>query len=281
MKQFRTLFLGISLAVFFGCADTSFEGLPDEQGEENQGGQDNQTEGRTIFAIDFENDAAGFVVNQFGDHVEGSPVIHINEEQESKCGTLFIGKSEDFTEWNGYDFQGNDTQFMGLDMGACGGFFEAVVETEFVLEESLSVERAKLEFKYYMPGNFTGWGDPYLFNVIIEREETDNNGSQGSDYGNFANAFIQFEVEENQDGWVNFSRVLPVDVPAGKYKLIVEIIGSSAAIDDIKLTDLSASQDGDQGGNDNDNGGQDGDQDGNDNDNDNDGDNDNGNQEDN
>ncbi|SNR17597.1 hypothetical protein [Tenacibaculum jejuense] len=256
MKQFRTLFLGISLAVFVSCVDSELTPIENEQPNQEQ----------LIFKLDFEEGNENFITHAIGDFPENEPVIDRGQTEDT-CGTLFRGQTEDFTEWKGYDFKGNDTNFMGLDMGSCGGFFEAVVKTDFFLEEGLNQGEGKLSFRYYMPGDFTEWeNNNYTLNVIIEHANSNNDFSNDPD---FIDVLVRFSAEINQDGWVDFSGIIPTSIDAGEYSVIVRIVGSSAAIDDITLVRLVSGedQDGDQGGSDKGNGGQDGNQGGNDNEN--------------
>ncbi|WP_299618447.1 hypothetical protein [uncultured Tenacibaculum sp.] len=233
MKQFRTLFLGISLAMFVSCIDSELTPIEGEQSNEEQ----------LIFALDFEDGNENFITHAIGDFPANEPVMDRGQAQNT-CGTLFRGKSEDFTEWKGYDFKGNDTNFMGLDMGSCGGFFEAVVKTDFFLEEGLNQGEGKLSFKYYMPGDFTEWeNNSYILDVIIEHANSNNDFSNDPD---FVDVLVKFSAEVNQDGWVDFSEVIPTSIDAGEYSVIIRIVGASAAIDDIKLVKL-ASGDGDNG----------------------------------
>ncbi len=226
MKKVNVLLTILGFGILMSCNDNN-----ELIGDQNNGDQ-NQEQEKTFFKLDFENDSEAFVVNAFGNHVLGKPVIDLNQEQGSKCGTLYRGKTEDFTKWKGYDFKGNNTQFLGLDMGACKGYFDAVVETNIKIENSITRGKAKMAFKYYMPGDFTGWNSGYFFNVYIDEKD--------ADYGNgdsLQNTLQQFKVKVNPNGWVDFSEDLAVDLPAGEYKIIVQIIGSSAAIDDIRLID--------------------------------------------
>ncbi len=219
-----TLIVALSLNLLIGCSD-------EENVVSNQ--QDQQTEEKTVFKFDFENGTENFKANSFGDVTQGKPVINLVDEKDSKCGTLYRGKTADFTEWKGYDFKGNDTQFLGLDMGACLGFFEGVVETDFEIKRTLVEGKAKLAFKYYMPGDFTGWNSGYFFNVYIDKADADySNGRKLED------AFVKLAVKVNQKGWVDFSEDISVDLLADKYKLIIQMIGSSAAIDDIRLIEV-------------------------------------------
>lgn len=219
MKSIHKLFFGASLLLFASCSETNLQ--PVQQSQE-----------KVVLNLDFESGAEGFVVNKFGDHVAGKAVINLKDEKSSKCGTLYRGKTADFTVWKGYDFKGNDTQFMGLDMGACKGVFRAVVETKFQLQSALSKGKAKLKFKYYMPGDFTGWKSGYYFNVYLEEKNPDYNNGDSLD-----NTLQKFVVKVNPNGWVNFSEDLAIDLAAGEYKLLVEIFGSSAAIDNIQLVE--------------------------------------------
>ena len=239
MKQFRTLFLGISLAVFVSCVDTEFTPID----EDGQSGQE-----QLIFALDFEDGNENFRTHAAGDSPENEPVID-RGQKENTCGTLFRGKTEDFTIWKGYDFKGNDTNFMGLDMGSCEGFFEAVVKTDFFLEEDLGQGEGKLSFKYYMPGDFTEWeNNSYVLNVIIEHANSNNDFSNDPD---FIDVLVRFSAEVNQDGWVDFSEIIPTSIDAGEYSVIIRMVGASAAIDDITLVKLVSGEEADNGDNDN------------------------------
>ncbi|WP_075340458.1 hypothetical protein [Tenacibaculum agarivorans] len=255
MKHIQTLVFGLSLAFFMSCADAEFTPIEDEQSnQDQQGGNDQNDQEELIFAFDFEQGNEDFVTHSSGDFPANEPV-NDRGQVDNTCGTLFRGKTEDFTPWRGYDFKGNETNFMGLDMGACEGFFEAVVETSFYLEESLEQGEATLSFKYYMPGNFTGWDNSYIMNVIIEYANSNNDFSNDP---NFEDVLVRFSPEVNQDGWVDFSEVIPTSIDAGEYSVIVRIVGASAAIDDIKLTKPVGNNDQDDNG---DNDGQDGDND--------------------
>lgn len=179
---------------------------------------------KTIFNLDFENDNEGFT-----SLVDG-PVISINKKEFNSCGALYIGGNKDFTSWNGYDFKGNKTRFLGLDMGGCLGYFGTSTQVKFQILEALPQGEAKITFKYYMPGNFTGWGNDYVLNVYIEK-----GGIVYPNANNDIESLMKFEAKINQNGWVDFSEDIPADLPSGEYNLVVEMIGSSAAIDDIKL----------------------------------------------
>lgn len=226
MKKVSVLLTVLGFGILISCNDNNE--LIGDQNNDNQ----NQEQEKTFFKLDFENNSEAFVTNAFGDHVVGEPVIDLVQVQNNTCGTLYRGKTEDFTQWKGYDFKGNNTQFLGLDMGACKGYFDAVVETNIKIKTSISKGAAKMAFKYYMPGDFTGWNSGYFFNVYLDKKNADyENGDS------LQNALQQFKVNINPDGWVDFSENLAVDLPAGEYKIIVQIIGSSAAIDDIRLID--------------------------------------------
>lgn len=218
MKRLSTFFLAIGLASLIGCSDVNFKQV-----------EDNPIQVKELFSFNFENNSEGFVAHRSGDYTEGTPVTNAKDATDPRCGILFRGKTEDFTVWKGYDFKGNNTQFMGLDMGSCKGVFTSVVETNFELQSDLNQGKAKLEFKYYMPGNFTGWGNKYKFNVYISKKGSIN----------LEDAVAKFEVSENPQGWVDFSKDVAVALKAGSYKLLVQIVGSSAAIDDIKLVETT------------------------------------------
>ncbi|CAM1341701.1 hypothetical protein [Tenacibaculum amylolyticum] len=252
--------LGLCVATLTSCVESNLEPIQDEQNSE-----------RVVFNFDFENGNHNFVSHASGDFTENKPVIDL-VQANNRCGTLFRGKTEDFTAWKGYDFKGNDTQFLGLDMGGCEGFFNGVVTTSFTVAEELPEGKAKLKFKYYMPGDFTGWESGYYFNVYIESKEANSNNDRSLE-----NALVKFAVQENQDGWVDFSSIVPISLRQGEYNLVVQIIGSSAAIDDIMLVEFDNQNNGDNGDGQNDGDNGDGQNDGDNGDGQNDGDNDQGN----
>lgn len=233
----RTLAI-LTLAFLVSCIDEENVSIDPQNDQNNES---------TVFKLDFEDFDENLKTHYFGGVTKDREVYEL-VQASNRCGSLFLGKTEDFTEWKGYDFKGNDTRFLGLDMGGCEDFFEGVVKTKFTLKEKLSKDRASMKFKYYMPSDFTGWGNNiYEVNVYVERGDIvygDNgvvtffNGNQevekevsGIEY------VVKFKAEINQNGWVDFSESLSEDLPAGDYNLVVQIIGSSAAIDDIRIVE--------------------------------------------
>ncbi len=72
-----------------------------------------------------------------------------------------------------------------------------------------------------------------FFNVYIDKADADYSSGR-----KLEDALVKLAVKVNQKGWVDFSEDISVDLPAEKYKLIIQMIGSSAAIDDIRLIEV-------------------------------------------
>ena len=173
-----------------------------------------------VVSFDFEDDNEGFVNTGLGDAVKDA------KDEANRCGSLYRGKKGEFSNWNGYTFEGNSSNFLALDMGACKGVFSAKVEKDFELTSQLEASKTSLKFKYYKPGNFTGWStDDYAFKVIIHKESED-----------ISKALITQELPIDSKGWVDFSKNIPTDLEAGKYTLVVWMEDATAAIDDIQLS---------------------------------------------
>ncbi len=191
-----------------------------------------QEEEGIIVKFDFEDGNEGFVGHYLGDAIEDEVVTDL-DGIDNTCGKLYRGESSDFGEWKGYDFKGNDTHFLGLDMGRCGGYFDAAVKTQFIINKDLAKEKTKIKFKYYMPGDFTDWGNnTYEVNIYIEKSDEQYSG-EDSEF----KYLEKFKASVDEKGWVAYAKNLSNDLPQGAYNLVVEIVGSSAAVDDIRLVE--------------------------------------------
>lgn len=224
----KSIYLTLSFCVLFlfSCSETSIEQI---------GGLNLEEEEKVIVNLDFEEGTEGFITNIFGDNIPRRPII-TGTSGMNRCGALFKGKAAEFTEWKGYNFKGNDTNFMGLDMGYCKGFYRAVVETDFEIDTPISKNDFTFNFKYYMPGDFTGWMyNQYDLNVYLDAGDAKYSYMAGGDTLN--DTLQTFRATINPSGWVEFSEDLLVDLPAGKYKILVEMVGASAAIDDIQIVE--------------------------------------------
>lgn len=218
----RQILIGIGLlfiTVLASCSDDDKNPEDASEGKENE-----------VFNLSFESGNESFYTTSDSNNPryplspkQLKPLENVTSDNNN-CGNLFIGTSDEFTLWNEYDFRGNNTTFLGLNMGACKGTFTAGASRKFTLTEPLRKVDTALKFKYYMPGDFTGWEDnDYSFKVYIFEES------------NLEKAHIVFHPKINDTGWVEYSRKIARDMPVGNYYLMVQMANGSMAIDDIKL----------------------------------------------
>ena len=66
---------------------------------------------------------------------------------DSRCAKIYRGKATEFTKWEGYDFSGNTSQFIGYDMGRCRGFSDGTIHSDFTLEKLFPKNELKFKFK--------------------------------------------------------------------------------------------------------------------------------------
>ncbi len=175
-----------------------------------------------LFKYSFEKSNEGFLTAKESDYTANTPVVNLSADK-NHCGRLFTGTSKTFTTWKGYNFKGNDTRFLGLNMGNCKGVFNGVAKKSFKISNSLLKGKGRITFNYYRPGDFTGWG--YVFKVYISKKEEKEP---------FKNSIVQLEPRIESSGWISYAKDLNVDLKSGDYTLYIHMVGA-AAIDDISL----------------------------------------------
>jgi hypothetical protein len=222
----RSLVVKLALLFFWGVSM-----LACSRSDKNEEPTLKQEEGENvIFNLSFENGNESFFTTRNGNNpryrlspIPLSPIKKVTVDKFN-CGQLYIGSSDEFTSWKGYDFQGNNSTFLGLNMGACKGTFTAGATRKFTLKQPLTKTKATLEFNYYMPGDYTGWKDnDYSFKIYIYKVDQ------------LEKPHIFFYPKINKKGWVKYSRKVARDLPVGDYYLLVQMANGSMGIDDIKL----------------------------------------------
>lgn len=189
----------------------------------------NNTATKAIVTFDFEKakqfylpvkDAAGKVTKQ--------PIKNMSELKagDSGCGRMHRGKAGEFKKWKGYDFSANKTTFVGYDMGRCGGVSEGKSFGDFEFKKNYGKGELKLRFKYYKPGDLTGWTG-YFLDVYLTKEGEENPTKK---------YLVKVTPKVNKAGWVVHDQVLDVAFPKGKYAVVIAGGGAgSVGIDDIQL----------------------------------------------
>ncbi|CAL2083511.1 hypothetical protein [Tenacibaculum sp. 190524A02b] len=176
---------------------------------------------KELVLYDFERNGNGFYFTTT-DGKKGIKNLSSLDAGDGRCGRIYRGKVNEFTKWKAYDFSGNETNFIGYDMGKCGGVSDGFAHRNFSLSKDYKKGSLKIAFKYYKPGDFTGW-DSYYFDIYIsKRNESDV----------LKNHIIKIDPKEHKGGWISYKENLTKDLPKGRYTLTIRA-GGSSAIDDI------------------------------------------------
>ncbi|WP_218599593.1 hypothetical protein [Polaribacter sp. NJDZ03] len=176
---------------------------------------------KVLYNLDFEDSNEGFTTSLFGNYTAGKKLRNVPEET-NHCGTVYMGKKEDFTDWLTYSYIGNDSNFVATNMGTCLGYFVSAIEKEITFTEDFTSNNLSIQFQYYKPGDFSKWGNYNLEVAIYE-----------NDLNNTSEPIISFFPEANSEGWCLFNE--KISLKKGSYKLIIINTNAQTAIDNIIL----------------------------------------------
>lgn len=178
---------------------------------------------RILHKIDFDTSNEDFKTSIRGDFPIGKALVNVNEST-NHCGRSFRGKKEDFIDWKGYSYKGNDSFFLATNMGSCGGIFTSSFEKEITFSEDHNKEEIEIQFDYYMPGDFSKWG-AYDLNVFIFPADKVFNTTP----------IARLDPKIDSKGWTRFKGKFNAKVLKGKYKLVIVQKGAQTAIDNINI----------------------------------------------
>ena len=179
------------------------------------------SDGKVLYNLDFENSNEGFTTSIFGNYPSGKELRNVTEET-NHCGTVYMGKKEDFTDWLTYSYEGNNSNFVATNMGTCLGYFTSAIEKEITFTEDFSNGKLGIQFQYYKPGDFSKWGD-YNLEVSIYK----------NDLNDTSKPIITFSPTTNPKGWSLFNENLSLE--KGSYRLVIINTNAQTAIDNIIL----------------------------------------------
>ena len=177
------------------------------------------SDAKILYNLDFENSNEGFTTSIFGNYTTGKELRNVTEET-NHCGTVYMGKKEDFTDWLTYSYEGNNSNFVATNMGTCLGFFTSAIQKEITFTEDFSSNNLSIQFQYYKPGDFSKWG---VYNLEVRIYENDLNYT--------SEPIITFSPVTNPKGWSLFKENL--SLAKGSYKLVIINTNAQTAIDNI------------------------------------------------
>ncbi|WP_343330644.1 PKD domain-containing protein [Polaribacter staleyi] len=176
-----------------------------------------------LYNLNFENTNEEFKTSLLGNYPTGKKLLNLSEET-NHCGTVFRGKKEDFTDWLTYSYTGNNSSFVATNMGTCLGYFTSAIEKEITFSEDFAANQLSTQFLYYMPGDFSNWGD---YNLEVRIYE--------NDYTYSSTPITTFSPTINKNGWTSFNKEVTVPIKKGSYKLVIIQTNAQTAIDNIIL----------------------------------------------
>ncbi|QVY67223.1 hypothetical protein [Polaribacter sp. Q13] len=177
------------------------------------------SDAKVLYNLDFENSNEGFTTSIFGNYTAGKELRNVTEET-NHCGTVYMGKKEDFTDWLTYSYEGNNSNFVATNMGTCLGYFTSAIQKEITFTEDFSNGKLGIQFQYYKPGDFSKWGDYNLEILIFE-----------NDLNYTSEPIMTFTPTANPKGWSLYNE--NISLAKGTYKLVIRNTNAQTAIDNI------------------------------------------------
>ncbi|MCF2875893.1 MULTISPECIES: PKD domain-containing protein [unclassified Tenacibaculum] len=130
------------------------------------------------------------------------------------------GKRGDFPAYNSLVYSGNDTSFMGINMGEIGGYFATEATKTFKLSKTFEVNKLGVQFSSQV---IEPWGD-------ITSIEVELKSASGAEV-------ISLDVNKSTttSSWEILNGTIAKELVAGDYTITVKHAGGMTAIDDIYI----------------------------------------------
>ena len=130
------------------------------------------------------------------------------------------GKKGDFPAYNSLVYNGNDTNFMGINMGEIGGYFATEATKIFKLTKTFAANTLGVQFSSQV---IEPWGSNTNIEVILK-------STSGGEV-------ISLEVKKSTttSSWEILNATIAKEVLAGDYTITVKHAGGMTAIDDIYI----------------------------------------------
>lgn len=204
--------------VLTACTDDNDEIIPDVKEETTESTIE---PAKILYNFNFEDGSENFVSGIYCDYPVNKKVLNTSEE-DNHCGIAFRGKKEDFKDWFGFSYTGNETYFIATDYENCGGIFMSSVEAEITFTSDFTSEDLNLNLNYYLTKDHSKWG-AYMISISIYDENYDYNSSP----------IATINPPLNPKGWTNYTAKINAPLPKGTYKFVISQMGGQSAFDDV------------------------------------------------